>query len=174
MKILQNNIIQSNPYKNLRIKSSKNPLKLYNAMKIYSKERNEKAPFYKAFINSINTILNNCKMRYINNENGDLSAAYTYKLRKNSLGKKSMYIDILVRDKTNNQSKTAINKIYSDIKQIANKNKVKELTLFVNLNDSGLIKKYEELGFHKDEKLFIHGGYIMRANPEKFLSNLAL
>lgn len=165
----KNNTFFSNTYK-YDIKSSKNPVELYKMMKLYSFERKEKYPVLEALLNSLNSILTNCKMRLIKDKTGNLLAAYTFKLRKNRLGKESVYIDALVRNRTEKKSKSLMPYIYQDMKNIALENKAKELTLYSPTSDKALQKNYEKLGFKKDERTWITGGYIMRVNINDFLS----
>lgn len=162
------NIIKTK-IENRQIKSTRNPISLYKMMKIYSQERKEIFPYFQAILNSIDTMLNNCKMRLIKDEFGNIIAAYTYRLRKNRLGQKSMYIDALVRNFKKHESKNSMNHIYKDMKDIAQKKKAEEMTLFSGINDTALRSKYESLGFNKDEKTFIYGGYFMRVKTKDFL-----
>lgn len=172
MKISPVNI---NPYLSKKvptIQSTRNPVELFKMMKMYSKERKEKLPFFQAVINSLDSMLNNCKMRIIKDELGNLVAAYTYRLRKNRLSQKSMYIDALVRNRNNKQSKEIMDNVYQDMKNIAKNRKVEELTLFSKATEKDLRKKYEKLGFRKDEKVDVTGAYLMRVKLEEFLSNM--
>lgn len=169
MKILFNNNIIRNKNVNRQIKSTRNPYYLYKMMKMYSQERKEIFPYIRAILNSIDTILNNCKMRLIKDEFGNIIGAYTYRLRKNRLGQKSMYIDVLVRNFKIPESKDSMHRIYKDMKDIAQKKKAEEMTLFSGINDTALRHKYESLGFNKDEKTFIYGGYFMKVKTKDFL-----
>ena len=169
MKILFNNNIIRNKNINRQLKSTRNPIALYKMMKMYSQERKEIFPYIRAILNSIDTILNNCKMRLIKDKFGNIIAAYTYRLRKNRLGQKSMYIDSLVRNLKKPESKDSMKHIYKDMKDIAQKKKAEEMTLFSGINDTALRNKYESLGFNKDEKTFIYGGYFMKVKTKDFL-----
>ena len=68
MKILFNNNIIRNKNINRQLKSTRNPIALYKMMKMYSQERKEIFPYIQAILNSIDTMLNNCKMRLIKDE----------------------------------------------------------------------------------------------------------
>lgn len=168
MRISFTNFSHITPKNATTIKNSRNPVELYKMMKMYSKERKDRFPYFEAALNSLNSILNNCKMRIIKDEFGNLLAAYTYKLRKNRLEQKSMFIDALVRNRTNPQSKQLMTDVYQDMKQIAAKKKAQELTLYSVSNDKALRAKYEKLGFKKDESVQITGGYIMRVKTPDF------
>ncbi len=166
---LQNNIYSSTQVFQPTIKSSRNLFEIYRMMKLYSIERGDRFPTYEAIMNSLNSILSNCKIRFIKNEAGKILAAYTYRLRKNKLEEKSLFIDALVRNRQNAESKTLMPKIYQDIKKLAEKKQAKELTLYSVSKDKALRANYEKLGFKKDEKVWITGGYIMRVRTTDFL-----
>lgn len=166
-----------NPVYNVKaaqIKSSANPVQLFKMMKMYSKERNEHFPNIQAVLNSLNSILTNCRMRIVKDKSGNLLVAYTYKLRKNRLDEKSMYIDALVRNRSNEQSKTLMKEVYKDMKNIALNKHAEELTLYSVAKESALRSNYEKLGFKKDETVWIKGGYIMRVRINNFLNGLKL
>lgn len=151
------------------IKSTRNPLELYKMMEMYTTERKERFPYLKIFLNCIDSMVFNCKMRIIKDEFGNLLAGYTYRLRKNRLGQKSLYIDALVRNRQNNASKEVMNSVYQDMKNIAESKKAEELTLFSVAKEKDLRKNYEKLGFKKDESVDITGAYVMRAKIWEFL-----
>lgn len=155
----------------VKITDSRNPVKLFQMMKLYSNERKDRFINLEALLNSFNSIFTRCKLRFIKDELGNLIAAYTYKLRKNRLNQKSMYIDVLVRDRENLCSKEIMPYIYQDIKQIAKSNNAEELTLFSLANDTALRSNYEQLGFKKDERVWVTGGYVMRVRTNDFLKN---
>ena len=154
------------PYK---ITSSACPMKLYKMMKMYSKERKEHFPRIQAILNSLDTMFSLCRMRVAKDSLGNILAAYTYRFRKNRLGEKSMYIDALVRNFDKQESKNVMPQLYEDMKNIALKKKVKELSLFSAIKDKSLREKYRKLGFVEDHKTFIFGGYFMKTNTENFL-----
>ena len=164
-------IINNSPIKTPYLKNSKNPIKLFQVMKIYTKERRERFVFYHTILNCLNIILTNCKLRIIEDKSKDLIAGYTYKIRKNRRWEKSMYLDTIVRNFENPISKNYMQMVYEDIKKIAQTKKAEEITLFSKSNDEKLQKKYEKLGFQKDAKSFVYGGHIMRAEIKSFLNN---
>lgn len=153
------------------IKNTRNPIDLYRMMKMYSQERKENIPFLRALLYSLDSIRYNCKMRIIKDDFGGILASYTYRFRKNSLDQKSMFIDVLVRNFKSLESKNLMGFIYRDMKNIAEKKNVQELTLLSAASDFALRKKYEKLGFKKDESIDIYKGYVMRTKIEDFLKN---
>lgn len=172
MKIAQYYTINYKPINfTSQINSTKNPINLYKMMKMYSKERNEKLPYLKAIFNCIDSMIHNCKMRLIKDDTGKILASYTYWFKKNKLGGKSMFIDVLVRNRKNQTSKNIINNIYQDMKRIAINKKAQELSLYSKANEPALRKNYEKLGFRKDEKEYIEGAYLMRVNINNFINN---
>ncbi len=158
-----------NPPK-LQIKNSKNPADYFKVMKMYSVERKEKFPNISAFIYSLDSILSGCGLRAVKDECGNLLTAYTYRLRKNKLEQKSMYIDALARDRSKN-TKPIMHQIYSDMKSIAIKKNAEELTCLSAAKDKALRAKYEKLGFKIDPKVDILKGYIMRSPVKNFLNS---
>lgn len=154
-----------------QIKSTKNPIMLYRMMKLYSKERHEKFPNLEAVVNSIDSMSRMCGMRVLKDKFGNLLAAYTYKIRTNRMSQKSMFIDVLVRNRKNPESKNIMNNIYQDIKDLAIKKEAKEITLFSIAKDRALRSRYEKLGFQKDESVDIDRGYIMRVKVQEFFKN---
>ena len=170
MKIPPANIYKHQYINSTGIKSTRNPVELYKMMKMYSKEREEKLPYLKAIIYCFDSMIYNCTMRLIKDDLGNMLAAYTYRMRKNRLEQKSMYIDALVRNRHNNTSKEVMENIYQDMKSIAESKKAEELTLFSMAKEKDLRKKYEKLGFRKDESVDVEGAYVMRAKIGDFLS----
>ena len=158
-----------NPPK-LKIKNSKNPADYFKVMKMYSVERKEKFSNILAFIYSIDSLLSGCGLRAIKDECGNILAAYTYRLRKNKLEQKSMYIDSLARDRSKN-TKPLMHRIYSDMKNIAIKKEAEELTCFSVIKDKALRAKYEKLGFKTDPKVDILHAYLMRSPIKNFLTS---
>lgn len=171
MKInFQNVAVYNTPIK-YTLKNTRNPLDLYKMMSLYSHERKESFPHLRVLFYTIDTIFHNCKMRVAKDSFGKIIAAYTYRLRKNRLDEKSFYVDALVRNLQHNESKNLMPVIYRDMKAMAQRKKAKELTLFSGVLDKNLRKKYERLGFQKDERVYVYGGYIMRTKIDKFLQN---
>lgn len=156
----------------VKIINSKNPVKMYNMMKLYSRERSEKFPCLQALLHTFYAICTKCKLKAVKDNCGKLLAAYTYKLRKNRKGEKSLYINTLVRKRDIKNSKKIMKDLYNDIKVTAQHSDAKELTLFSELKDTKLQENYEKLGFKKDHKVFIHGGYIMRVRTKDFLKDI--
>ena len=156
---------------NVKLHSSKNPIELFRLMRMYSKERKEKYVYINAIANCINAILTNCRVKVMKDKMNNFIAGYTYRLRKNRMWQKSMYIDALVRNFNHPHSKESMETIYHDIKSTARDKNAEEITLFSLLDDIELRKRYERLGFKKDEKTFINGGYIMRVKTKDFLDN---
>ena len=154
----------------VKIKNTRNPIELYRMMKIYSKERKENLPIIRAILNSLDTILSNGKMRLVKDNTGKILAAYTYNLRRNRRDEKSMHIDALVRNRKNPKSKEIMPDIYEDMKQIANNQKAKELTLFNYLKDKKLRANYSKLGFKIDESVKIPQAFVMRVRINEFLA----
>lgn len=169
MRILSYMPVKQQKFKNFIIPSTKNPVKIFRMMKLYSIERQEKFPRAEAFINTLFAIFSKCKMKAINDNTGHLLASYTYKLRKNRRGENAIYINTLVRNRKNSESKNIMKTIYQDIKQTAENAKAEEITLFSVLKDKKLQSNYETHGFTKDDKVFIPGGYIMRVKTKDFL-----
>lgn len=158
-----------NPPK-LPIKNSRNPADYFKLMKMYSVERQEKFPNISAFIYSLDSILSGCGLRAVKDESGHLLAAYTYRLRKNKLEQKSLYIDALVRDRSKN-TQPLMHRIYSDMKNTAQNKKAEELTCFSVSKDKALRAKYEKLGFRIDPKVDILHAYLMRSPIKNFLNS---
>lgn len=163
-----NNLIYT-PYK-YKITSSKNPADYFKMMKMYSIERKNKHPNLFAIFNGLDSFLSGCGLRTIKDESGNLLAAYTYKFRKNKLEQKSMFIDALARERSKN-TKPLMHRIYSDMKNLAQKKKAEELTCYSVALDRGLRAKYEKLGFKIDSKVDIPKGYIMRSPITRFLNS---
>lgn len=158
-----------NPPK-LQIKNSRNPADYFKLMKMYSVERQENFPNISAFIYSVDSMLSGCSLRAVKDESGNLLAAYTYRLRKNKLEQKSLYIDALVRDRSKN-TKPLMHRIYSDMKNTAQNKKAEELTCFSVSKDKALRAKYEKLGFRIDPKVDILHAYLMRSPIKNFLNS---
>lgn len=170
MRICPSVTIKTSSNKVYQLKSTRNPIDLYKMMKMYSKQRKELFPLFRAVVNSLDSMFNNCSMRVIKDDIGNLLAAYTYRFRKNRLEQKSLYIDALVRNFDNLDSKNLIDDVYTDMKNIAHNRNAQELTLFSKADERALRGKYEKLGFIKDEKSNVFGGYIMRVKTEEFLT----
>ena len=169
---LSKSFAYNNTLADLKIVSSRNPIKLFKAMNLYSIERKEKNPLLRALMNSLNVILSNSKFKYIKDLSGNILAAYTYKCRETHSGKKSFYIDTLVRNRAMCHSKFAIIKLYNDMSQTVKEKALDELALFSPLKDKKLKENYYKLGFKNDEKTFVHGGFILRAKPQDFKPNI--
>lgn len=153
-----------------KIKNSRNPLNYIRMMKLYSKERQESFPNLFAIFNGLDSFLSRCGLRIIKDKNNKILIAYTYKLRKNKLEQKSIFIDALVRDR-NKRTKCLMTSIYNDMKNIAKKKKAEEVTLFSKVLEKNLRSKYEKLGFKIDHKANIPHGYIMRVQLKDFLNS---
>lgn len=154
----------------LKITTSRNPADYYRLMKLYSKERKDNLVNFRAFINAADSLISRCGLRVIKDEDGSLLAAYTYKLRKNKLEQKSIYIDALARDRSKN-TKSLMPRIYSDMKNIAIKKNASELTCFSVAKDKHLRTMYEKLGFRIDPKVDIFQSYLMRSPVNNFLNS---
>lgn len=152
-------------------KNTRNPLNLYRMMEMYSMERKEKFPRIQAIINCIDSIFHNCKMRVVKDDKGDILASYTYRFCKNYLDERTMFLDALVRNRKKPESKLFLSEVYEDVKNIALSKKVKELNLFSMAKDVNLRKKYEQLGFKIDEKIYIEKAYLMKVNIDDFIKS---
>lgn len=137
----------------------------------YGKGRNNRFPVLEAAFDSVSAILNNERLRIFEDSNGKIIAGYAYKLRKNKLGDRSMYIDGLARDLENKSSKEIMTYVYDDIKKTAIKVKAKEITLFVYASDPRLKQNYSRLGFSEDKKCYVEKLYLMRVKTKDFLNN---
>lgn len=156
------------------IRSSLSVKKLFNFFQMYGKGRNEKVLNLRAFVDSFSAISNGCGLRIAEDKQGNILAGYTYKIRKNRLEERSMYIDGLARNLDENKkniSKNLMTEIYEDIKKTAIKKKVKEITLFVYAGENGLKRNYQRLGFKEDHRCNIEKVYLMRVRLEDFLNN---
>lgn len=152
-------------------KSSRSFLKMCKFFDIYEIGREASYPILFLFDDAVSAFFRKCKVRYFENNKGKMLAGYTYKLRKNHLGEKSMYIDGLARDLTDNTSKKIMPKVYEDIKQTAKDKEVKEITLFSYASDKYLRYNYEKLGFKTDERCIVDKLYLMRVRVEDFINN---
>jgi len=114
--------------------------------------------------------MSGCGLRTIKDNSNNLLVAYTYRLRKNKLEQKSLYIDALVRNRSEN-TKPLMCRIYNDMKNIALKKQAKELTCYSVSSDKALRSKYEKLGFKIDPKVDILHGYIMRCPIKEFANS---
>ena len=110
-------------------------------------------------------------MRIINDSNNEIIAGYAYKLRKNSKGEKSIYIDGIARKISDNNSKKVMTDMYEDIKSTAKKHNAQEITLFSYATDRNLRHNYRRLGFKIDEKCIVEKLYLMRVRTKNFLNN---
>lgn len=145
--------------------------KLYDFFDIYSRSRKEVFPKLKTIIYSVDTVFTNTHLRVLENKDGNIIAGYTYKYRKNKLEEKSLYIDGLARNTDNPISKTIMTQVYNDIKNLAIRKKIKEITLFVHAGERRLRDNYHNLGFETDHKCRIEKAYLLRVRVEKFLNN---
>lgn len=157
----------------LSVKRFRSPKNWINYFDLYEKGRGTKSVrYYFSMLQDLASgWCSNCRLKLMKDNNGNILAGYTYKLRKNRLGEKSMYIDSLARSKSKNldvKSKELMPKIYQDIKNTALAKKVKELTLFVYAGDNKLRKKYESLGFAEDIKVYVQKLYLLRVRIENF------
>ena len=163
---------KNNAYK---IRTTYSPKKLYDMMKMYTENRNEKHKYLNILDYMLSTMLRGCGLRVIETPKGEMLAAYTYKMRKNRLEEKSMFIDGIARNfstEKNQISKNLMSRLYEDIKKTAQKKKAKEITLFVYAKEKGLRKNYEKLGFKEDLKFYMYRVCLMRVRTENFLNNL--
>lgn len=154
----------------LKITTSRNPVDYFRLYKLYSKERNADLVNFRAFIYSADSLLVRRGLRVIKDEDGSILAGYTYKLRKNKLEQKSIYIEGLARNKSKN-TKSFMHQIYSDMKNIAIKKNAEELTCFSMTTDHALRAKYEKLGFRIDHRVDIVQAYLMRTPVNNFLNS---
>lgn len=158
-----------------KMKSSLSPVKLFKFFEIYGRGRDENLLYLRTLQDSFSAMSRGCGLRIIEDENGNLLAGYTYKMRKNKLDEKSMYIDGLARNLSEDKkeiTKNLMTGVYEDIKKTAQKKKAKEVTLFVYAGENGLKKNYESLGFKEDAKCNIQKVYLMRVRVQDFLDNL--
>lgn len=138
---------------------------------MYERGRKVKSPFSSMIVDAMYAIFTNCRLKIFKNKKGDMLAGYSYMLRKNSKGEKSLYLDGLSRNLDNKNSKHVMTNVYEDIKSVAQKNNVKEITLFNYAKDKNLRHNYGRLGFTVDEKCFVEKLYLMRVRTEEFLKN---
>ena len=163
------------PLNRYKMKSSLSLKKLYRFFEMYGRGRNEKALHLRTVQNSVSAVTRGCGLRIIEDEKGNILAGYTYKIRKNKLEEKSMYIDGLARNLSDDKkdiTKDLMTQVYEDIKKTALKKKAKEVTLFVYAGENGLKKNYQRLGFYEDAKCNINKVYLMRVRLQDFLNNL--
>lgn len=118
---------------------------------MYERGRKVKSPFSSMIVDAMYAIFTNCRLKIFKNKKGDMLAGYSYMLRKNS--------------------KHVMTNVYEDIKSVAQKNNVKEITLFNYAKDKNLRHNYGRLGFTVDEKCFVEKLYLMRVRTEEFLKN---
>ncbi|HIS37284.1 TPA: hypothetical protein IAC10_11780 [Candidatus Scatousia excrementigallinarum] len=164
--------LTTNTYK---MKSSLSIKKLYKFFEMYGRGRNEKALHLRTFQDSLSAVTRGCGLRVMEDAEGNLLAGYTYKMRKNKLEEKSMYIDGLARNLSEDKkeiTKGIMTSVYEDIKQLAQKKKAREITLFVYAGERGLKKNYQRLGFYEDPKCNINKVYLMRVRTKDFINNL--
>lgn len=157
-----------------KIKSSHSVKKFFNFFQIYGKGRKELFLNLRAIVDTCSSISNGCGLRIAEDSKGNILAGYTYKIRKNRLEERSMYIDGLARnlsDSKKDVSKNLMTEIYEDMKKTAIKKKVKEITLFVHAGEDGLKSNYKKLGFKEDHRCNIEKVYLMRVRLEDFLNN---
>lgn len=156
------------------IRSSLSVKKFFKFFQVYRKGRNDRFLNLIAIVDTCSSMSNGCGLRIAEDSKGNILAGYTYKIRKNRLEERSMYIDGLARnlsDDKNEISKNLMTKIYEDIKKTAIKKRVKEITLFVHAGDDGLKRNYKRLGFKEDHRCNIEKVYLMRVRLEDFLNN---
>lgn len=153
-------------------KTSRSFFKMCKFFDIYETGREASCPILYLFDDAVSAFFRKCKVRYFENDKGKMLAGYSYKMRKNHLGEKSMYIDGLARDLTDNTSKKIMPKVYEDIKKTAVEKEAKEITLFTYASDKYLRQNYEKLGFKVDEKCNAEKLYLMRVSTEKFINNI--
>lgn len=152
-------------------KTSRSFFKLCNFFDIYETGRESSYPILFMLDDAVSAFFRKCKVRYFENDKGKMLAGYSYKLRKNRFGEKSMYIDGLARDLIDNTSKKIMPKVYEDIKKTAIKEEAKEITLFSYASDKYLRHNYEKLGFKTDERCIVEKLYLMRVRVEDFINN---
>lgn len=145
--------------------------KLSEFINMYTTTRKEAFPTLKNILYFIETICSNKRLRILENDKGEIIAGYTYKLRKNKLEEKSLYIDGLARNRNNPVSKSVMTNVYNDIKKFAEKKKRKEITLFVYVKERRLRDNYQKLGFEIDHKCNLEKVYLLRVRLENFLNN---
>lgn len=152
-------------------KTSRSFFKMCKFFDIYETGRESSYPILFMLDDAVSAFFRKCKVRYFENDKGKMLAGYSYKLRKNHLGEKSMYIDGLARDFKDCSSKKIMSKVYEDIKQTAKDKEVKEITLFSYASDKYLRHNYEKLGFKTDERCIVDKLYLMRVRVEDFINN---
>lgn len=153
-----------------KVKRSFSPKDYFNHFDLYSRGRKDTYHYFSAAKYLLQTAtFYPVNLRQVKDKNGIL-ASYTYVRRKNKFNEKSLYIDSLERNKNNPLSKLAILGIYQDIKKVALKNKIKEITLFVFFKDKNLKKHYERLGFKQDRLFFNKSVDLMRVRTENFIN----
>ena len=151
------------------IKETRNPIRMGQFFDLYLKGRKEIPNLWYIILHVDYAYENLHKLRFL--KDNKILAGYTYKLRHNRLGERSLYIDGLAKDLKNPKSKNIMPKIYSDIKNTALKHKAKEITLFVYAQDKHLKNKYESLGFKQDTRTKIEDLDLMRVRTDDFLNN---
>lgn len=156
------------------IKKSSSPITLWKHFQVYESGREGNKKFFSILYDVLDSVFNFRSLKVVKNEKGDVLAGFTYKLRKNKMDERSVYVDSIARNQKaefNDYTKTLMTSVYSEIKKTAAVKKAKEITLFVYSGEKHLRQNYERLGFKIDNKCDVKKVYLMRTPIDKFLNN---